>query len=294
MPTLDTVVSRLELVHPDLAHDGGSGLHTKIRNGWRRIGDHMNSRYFETDALADTASQDYDHNFKTAFSDLQPLLYSRVVGTGELTLLTGATSPSINDFTIEATPGNLTTQMRVTNNSGGPQDISLVIIQNGGGSAGGGGGGAGFTWNEPDGDAPIKSEENGELVYLFEPGSANRLVASVKVPESHLAGSAINIKAALYSPSTSNTILLGSVSTLIRKDTDAVSSTTNQHTSTNTALTNTVADQYRETTIDLTDGSGQINGITVLGGDLIRVELSRGSDTDTDDIRFLPSATEVS
>lgn len=293
MPTTDTQVGRLQLVHPDLGHDGGAALHTKVRTAWTKMSDMMNSRFFTVDALADAASQDFDHNFKTSFDDLQPLLYQRDTGTGELTRLTGTTTPSINDFNIEATPGNETTQVRVTNNSGGPEDLALVLLQNGGGSAGGGGGGAGFTWYTPVGIAPLASEENSELVYLFESGSSNKLSATVKVPESHLAGSQIKLKIALYSPSSSNTILLQTTSTLIRKGVDAVDSTTNQHTSTNTALTNTLANQYREDELDLTDGSGQVNGVTVTGGDILKVELTRGTDTDTADIRFIPSATEV-
>lgn len=64
------------------------------------------------------------------------------------------------------------------------------------------------------------------------------------------------------------------------------------HASTNSAITNTVANQYREVLLDLTDGSGLVGGFGVTPGDLLKVALTRGSDTDTDDIRFLPNATE--
>jgi hypothetical protein len=58
-------------------------------------------------------------------------------------------------------------------------------------------------------------------------------------------------------------------------------------------LTNTVANQYRDNELDLTNATGQINSFSVSAGDILKVELTRGTDTDTADIRFLPSATEV-
>jgi len=69
----------------------------------------------------------------------------------------------------------------------------------------GGGGGGGFLWNEPDGDAPVSEEENGEKVYLFEAGESNKLVAWVKVPQGFVAGRPISLFAAHYSPSAVNT-----------------------------------------------------------------------------------------
>lgn len=294
MPTTDTEVGRLVLNHPDLNHDGGSGLHTKVRNAWAKLGDNIGSRFFTEDALADTSSQDFDHNYKTPFDDLQILIYLRNTGTGELTPITASSSPSISDFGVEATPTALTTQVRVTNNSGAARDIAVIVLQNGGGAAGGGGGGGSLNWDEPPGVAPVRDSENGQVVYLFESGETNNLVAFVKVPQSHAPGSQKNMRIAMYSPSVANSILLKTTSSLIRKDTDGVDSTTNQHVSTNAAFTNSgTANAYREDVCDLTDGSGQINGVTVQPGDMIRVELYRGSDTDAEDLRFIPNGTEV-
>lgn len=128
MPTTSTIVSRLQLEHPDLGHDGGVALHTKVRTGWTKLGDNMNSRFFTVDALADTASQDFEHNFKTAFAELRPVLFLRDTGTGELTRINALSTPPISDFVIAATPGFLTTKTRVTNNSGSPVDIALVLV----------------------------------------------------------------------------------------------------------------------------------------------------------------------
>lgn len=158
---------------------------------------------------------------------------------------------------------------------------------------GGSGGGAGFAWKEISGTAPVVSEENSENVYLFGAGLAQELYASIKVPQGYSAGSQISLYVSGYSPSASNTILLQSQSTLIRQNTDAFSSTTNQRTSTNAALTNASASRLREFILDITDSSGQINGVAVAAGDVVKVKVYRGTDSDTADIRMIPNSTDV-
>lgn len=157
----------------------------------------------------------------------------------------------------------------------------------------GGGGGAGAEWWPNAGLAPVDTEEYGQLVYNYGSGLTQKLTIWLKVPTSYLAGRQVNMKISQYSPSAANTMLLTSVATLIRKGTDAMDSVTNQRTSTNTALTNTVAKQLRESVLDLSSATGQVNGVAISPGDVVKVELSRGTDTDTADVRFVPSATEV-
>jgi len=324
MPTTSTTVGRLKVDHPDLGHDAGSGLHTKIRTIYTKLADNIGARYFEITALADAASIDMDHNFKDAFTNLRIHVFERNTGDGELTRIVKGGSPDLDNFTLAATPGNLTTQTRITNNTGGPQDLAVIIFQGafaekltdlsdvdlvttpptvnqvikwdganwvpGASSLGG----STLSWNSPDGLGPIKGEENGELIYFFESGLTNKLTAFVKVPAGHENTDQITMNIGLYSPSTSNTILLTATTYLIRPNTDAVSSVVNSHVSTNVAITNGApADLFRQQTLDLTDGSGQINGIAVDGGSLLRIDLVRGTDTDTADIRFIPSATEL-
>lgn len=155
-----------------------------------------------------------------------------------------------------------------------------------------GGGGAGAQWQPSPGNAPLSAEENGGQVYLFESGQSSKCTLFLKVPEGYTAGRQITCKIGHYSPASSLTQLLRSVTTLIRKNQDAVDSTTNQHTSTNAALTNTVANQLRISTLDLTDSSGEVNSVAVAAGDLLKVDLYRDTDTDSEDIRFMPSVTE--
>lgn len=170
------------------------------------------------------------------------------------------------------------------------KDSSSVVTPLG---SGGGGGGGGANWNGVPGTTPLTDSENGEKVWLFQSGGGQKLTLFVRVPSSYIIGRQITAFIGEYSPSTSGTILLASIASLVRQGVDAAGSTANQRTSTNTALTNTVANMYRQTLLDLTDASGKINSFSVSPGDLIRVDLSRGSDTDTADIRFIPSATEV-
>jgi hypothetical protein len=164
------------------------------------------------------------------------------------------------------------------------------------GSLGGGGGGAGFQWRKVSGGgpAPVEQEEYGEIVQLFGATLAQELYASVKVPQSYSAGSPISIYVSTYSPSNSGTQLFKAQATLVRSGTDAQDSTTNQRTTTNSALTNTVAKQLSMHTLDVTDASGQINSVAVSAGDVIKVRLYRdATDTDTGDVRFLGNATDV-
>ncbi len=162
------------------------------------------------------------------------------------------------------------------------------------GSLGGGGGGAGFQWRSISGSAPIDAEEYGEVVKLFGQTYAQELYTTIKVPQSYSPGSPISMYVATYSPSAANTQLFTGQATLIRNGTDAFDSTTNQRTTTNSALTNTVAKQLRHHILDVTSSIGQINGVAVAAGDVIKVRLYRdASDTDTADVRMIPDSTDV-
>lgn len=157
---------------------------------------------------------------------------------------------------------------------------------------GGAGGGGGLQWTPVDGFAPVEDFEFGGKVYLFGQGLTQKLQAYLKVPQGYTAGKQIKLYVALYSPSASGTVLMQTVATLIKKNSTAIDATTNQRTSTNTAITNSVAKQYREISCDLTSSTGTINSVAVAGGDLIKIELSRGSDLDSADVRVVPDATE--
>jgi hypothetical protein len=155
-----------------------------------------------------------------------------------------------------------------------------------------GGAGGSFQWFSDSANAPTETVEFNQKVYKFSAGLGQTIYGLIQVPSSYISGSPISVVIAQYTASTSNTQLMTAVASLIRS-TDPAGSATNQRTTTNTALTNTIANQVRRVTLDVTDSTGKINGVSVSAGDQIEVALSRGTDTDTDDIRLRGYATEV-
>jgi hypothetical protein len=124
MPTTSTILGRMKLDHPDLGHDGGAALETKIKTLYTLLADAMPSRFFTAVSLADGASIDFDHNFQAAFSELGARLYLWDNGTGELSRVDPLTG-----WTIAATAGFLTKKVTVTNNTGSAKTFALWLFQ---------------------------------------------------------------------------------------------------------------------------------------------------------------------
>lgn len=163
------------------------------------------------------------------------------------------------------------------------------------GSAGGGGGS--LQWVEGPNAAIPDVDANGNRVYYYSQAQAQNLFATIKVPAGYVAGKQIALKLSLYSPDTSGTLLMQTIATLLRSGIDPFNSTTNQRTSTNTAITMATALQYRIQLVqfDLSDTAGKINGIAISPNDLVVVNLTRSaSDTAPSDASVLVYAAEVS
>ena len=162
--------------------------------------------------------------------------------------------------------------------------------------SGGGGGGGGANWQPVDGIAPISQIEFGERVFIFSQGQNQAMSLLLKVPTAYLPGSPIKIKLNHYSPSTSGYFKYQATASLVRKDLDAVGSSANQYISTNGDLANSVSNLNREVIYDLSGLTGLIGSASPNPGDTILVQIQRitpaGVD-DTDDVRMLPSSTEV-
>jgi len=157
------------------------------------------------------------------------------------------------------------------------------------------GGGTPIKWSE-QALAPIKTIQNGIESYDFEDTITQYLYAFLKVPESYIQGGQIKMRSLFFTLTTTGNVLLTGLTTLIRPGTDAMSSTTNQHTSVNTAVTvNGVADVPTEAVIDLTDTAGAINSVSVSAGDLLLIRITRDTATDTlaDQARVLSESSEV-
>lgn len=167
------------------------------------------------------------------------------------------------------------------------------VVGGSGGSSGGGGGS--LTWKENAGNAPVATVESFVESHLYASAQSQELYALIKVPNSYTSGRQITMKLEFYSPDSSGTALLQTLTTLVRKTTDAISSTTNQRTSTNSAVTLSggTVNIPQEITLDLTSSTGQVNAVAVSAGDLLIVKLTRGTDTATSDLRALTLGAEV-
>lgn len=161
-------------------------------------------------------------------------------------------------------------------------------------SSGGGGGGGSLQWIEAI-NSPVSSVENKQRIYLYAAAESQSLTCVVKVPNSYTAGNQIKMRAMFYSAATSGNGLMQTVSTLVRTSVDSVSSTTNQRTSTNSAVSfsGATVDIPFVVEFDLTSATGQINSVSVSANDLIFVDLKRGTDTSTEEIKALVYGAEV-
>lgn len=173
------------------------------------------------------------------------------------------------------------------------EDLDFVT-----GGSGGGGGGS-LAWNDAEAEAPEKDTLYEHLVHKFTSGDAGnqKLYAIIKVPESFEGNKQIKLHIKMFSETGdgSSTIFLKSISYLLRPGTDEVDSVTNSHASTNSAKTLSATAKRLETeSLDLCDNTGKINSVLVSAGDLIKVVLERGSDTDSNDVNFLSASSETS
>lgn len=164
-------------------------------------------------------------------------------------------------------------------------------------SSSGGGGGGSLQWLESDNSALPDVETAGIpiRIYRFQSALGQSLYAQVKVPTGYIAGNPIKLKTEFYSPDSSGTALISTIATLIRQGTDTVASVTNQRTSSNTAVTLSGAtiNIPQALTLDLTDTTGHINAVAVSAGDLILVQLTRGTDTGASDLKVPVYGAEV-
>lgn len=175
----------------------------------------------------------------------------------------------------------------------------VLYIKNSSGSkvpvGSGGGGGGGANWVPVAVDGAVPDTENNEKVFLFESAALQSISLFFKVPASYITGRKLSLIIEAYSPSATNNFRLQSVATLVRKNVDAITSVANQFTA-DLEITNTLANQLREFSLDLSNAAGQINSVAIQAGHIIKIELKRinaATNEDTDQIRVIPSTTEV-
>lgn len=157
--------------------------------------------------------------------------------------------------------------------------------------------GTGGAMNSPGGlhwtadgvsDGAVTGVTSNCRVAFFPNGATVRMVGTFQVPNGYVAGRQIQLYASFFTADSSGNMLMRTTATLVRQNTDAISSTTNQRASTNAQLTNTVANAPRRVLFDLTDATGNINAVAVSPGDLIHVEVTRAYGSES-----VPGASEV-
>jgi hypothetical protein len=181
-------------------------------------------------------------------------------GSGDLNLFTEKIEPVENDIVV-------------IEDSEDSFSKKKVKLENMLGSGSGGGGS--FQWQLGD-TAPLEEFESFMDLLSFDHLSTNYIYALVTIPASYKAGDQITLKdAKIFSPTGSGNIYMRTKTTL-RRVGEAFSTIANQHTSTNTELTITSAvNLFAVGDLDLTDGSGLINGQTPVAGDILVIELYR-------------------
>jgi hypothetical protein len=176
------------------------------------------------------------------------------------------------------------------------KDDGKMYVLNSSGLESSVGGGSGGALRFIEGaNAPVKTFENEIEVYEYEPGLGQALYLSVRVPQSYAAGSPINLRVLWTCAATSGDALLNAVATLIRSEVDEITSTTNQRTTTNAAITLSAANDLepQKVVLDISSSSGQINGVAISAGDLIKVKIQESSSTVGSVIKLIPDASEV-
>jgi hypothetical protein len=85
------------------------------------------------------------------------------------------------------------------------------------------------------------------------------------------------------------------VATLIRSEVDEITSTTNQRTTTNSAITLSAANDLepQKVTLDIASSVGQINSVAIAAGDLIKVKIQESSSTVGSVIKLIHDCSEV-
>jgi hypothetical protein len=163
------------------------------------------------------------------------------------------------------------------------------------GTSGSGGGGGGSLRFIEGANSPVKTFENEIEIYEYEPALSQALYVSVRVPQSYVTGSPVNLRILWTCAATSGDALINAVATLIRSEVDEITSTTNQRTTTNAAVTLSAANDLepQKAVLDISSSTGQINGVSISAGDLIKVKVQESSSTVGSVIKLIADASEV-
>jgi hypothetical protein len=177
---------------------------------------------------------------------------------------------------------------------GGTTNSDWVIFGSIFGGTGTGGGGGSIELFAGDDPAPVEVVKYGIKCLEFEAGASQHILFSYQVPAGYIAGNQIRLFAKFFSAADDSGTALLEADTSLREDGDVLSSpSSNIHASTNTAIAQDVVDEQELVEIDLTDGSGEINSVAVVPGDLLVVDITRGTDTAEEAVYLIKGSLEV-
>ena len=232
-----------------------------------------------------------------------------IADTAQLVTIAGAqtltnktlTSPTIDVATLDgqaSTPTNPSAgffKAYVKDSSGMLTILNSAGVETEVGSAAGGGA-VGANWQPVLGFGVAESYEYSEKVLLFT-NDSNRVMLWIRVPTSYKLGNPITVRLSFYSSASANNWAFFITSSLVRVNTDSIISTLNQGSVTSADITNTVALRLRQISFVIAP-IGEINATAISPGDIIRMQLTRTpaavGPQDTQDVRLIPSSTEVS
>ena len=121
-------VSRLVLNHPPLGTIGGSSLHTQIEALYTKIGDAINSRWFQVEGFDTGESFTLEHNFDTDIDNIRYKIY--VYAGDKWVLTTDESTPLRSAFQVAEATGLEDTHVTVTNVSAGNDLLCAVVLIN--------------------------------------------------------------------------------------------------------------------------------------------------------------------
>lgn len=146
--------------------------------------------------------------------------------------------------------------------------------------SGSGGGGIAVNWFQ-NGNGPIQTILGNIPVWQFGAGLAQELYTIVNIPSTYKAGGQINLLAQFISENTSGTVLFRAQATLLLAETTEYDNTTNQRTTTNSAVTMSGANdrQFINLTLDISSSIGQVNAVSIQPKAKLLVRFYRDTDT---------------
>lgn len=148
---------------------------------------------------------------------------------------------------------------------------------------GSGGGGSSLKWAKSGTTSPETYLIDGMELESFYDTETMEIYTTITIPTSYRAGKQIKLVAgAFFCSSAAGNVFFKTQTALLRDSSTVLGTYSNIHTSTNSQVTLTVSNQLKAIgDLQLTDASGQINGVAVAAGDKLRVRLYRDIASET-------------